>query len=226
MIRVPRKSGAREDQMMQPWELLAENRILHLIGFIVGAWGKIGRYDYSSPEAIAQSMIILDSLNHKPIKLVIDSPGGIIQDGLRFYNIMQSLKSPVYTIGSFCASMAAILFVAGTPGHRYLYPHARIMLHLPTAEVTGDVETIQRQTAEFQKDKEILVNLLMKHGCKKSRKKILEDIDREFYLSDQGAINYGVADYIITPDIHQELFGNLVIPDFKQAEKSKCSNET
>ena len=223
MKRIPRKSGAREDQMMQPWELLAENRILHLMGFIVGSWGRTGRYDRFSLEAIAQSMIILDSLNHQPIKLVIDSPGGIVQDGLRFYNIMQSLKSPVYTIGSFCASMAAILFIAGAPGHRYLYPYARIMLHMPTGEFEGDPKEIERQVAEFQKDKETLVNLLMKHGCKKTREKILEDIDREFYLSNQEAIDYGVADYVITPDIHQELFGNLVIPDFKQEKKSKSS---
>lgn len=220
MKRVPRI--AREDQMMEPWEVLAENRILHFIGPIVGMLYMdeecVGANNFSA-ENIAQSIIILDSINHEPIKLIIDSPGGFVKNGLNFYNIMQSVKSPVYTIGRFCASMAAILFASGAPGHRYLYPYARVMLHLPTGGFTGDPKQIERQVAEFQKDKETLVSLLIKHGVKKTREQIFEDIDRDFYLSNEGAISYGIADHIITPDIHQELFGNLVIPTLKTSGK-------
>lgn len=222
MIRIPR--GVREEQLMEPWEVLAENRILHLFGPIVGAEGgggmMEGRYDSFSPEAVLESMIILDSKNHEPIKLVIDSPGGFIKDGLVFYNVMQSLTSPVYTIGRFCASMAAVIFAGGAAGHRYLYQYSRIMLHLPQGGFRGDPQEMERYLAEIQKDKEALMAILKKHGCSKTREQILVDIDRDFYLSNHEAIEYGVADQIINPEIHQQLFGNLKLVFKTKVNKS------
>ncbi|MBI2042122.1 MAG: ATP-dependent Clp protease proteolytic subunit [Candidatus Nealsonbacteria bacterium] len=217
MFTAPRRGGLNRNATMEPWEILAENRILYLTGPISGDNCGERDYDPTSPEAISQSMIILDSINHKPIKLVIDSPGGTIQDGLNFYNVMQCISSPVYTIGKWCASMAAVLFAAGAKGHRYIYPFARIMLHLPQGYLNGDQEEICRQVTELEKDKNVLVELLIRHGCARSKNNLLKDINKEFYLSNQDAVDYGVADFVITPAIHQELFGKLKIPSWQEA---------
>ncbi|MDO8424693.1 MAG: ATP-dependent Clp protease proteolytic subunit [bacterium] len=216
MLTVPRKGGLNRNSTMEPWEVLAENRILYLTGPIAGDNCGERDYDPTSPEAISQSMIILDSINHKPIKLVIDSPGGTLQDGLNFYNVMQCVSSPVYTIGKWCASMAAILFAAGAQTHRYIYPYARIMLHPHYGHFERNQGEVKRQLAEFEKDTNVLVDLLIKHGCASKRRAILKDIDNGFYLSNQDAVNYGVADHVITPAIHQELFGKLKIPSWPE----------
>jgi len=211
MFTAPRGGGLNRNATMEPWEILAENRILYLTGPIAGDNCGERDYDPTSPEAVSQSMIILDSINHGPIKLIIDSPGGTLQDGLNFYNVMQCINSPVYTVGKWCASMAAILFAAGAKGHRYIYPYARIMLHPPYGHFEGNPGEVKRQIAEFEKDKNVLVDLLIKHGCARKRKTILKDIDNGFYLSNQDAVDYGVADHVITPAIHQKLFSDLKI---------------
>jgi len=147
----------------------------------------------------------LDSLSNEPIKLVINSPGGELDSALLLYDLLRTLKSPVTTLGYFCASAAVFLLGAGQK--RYLMPHSKVMLHLPWGEGRGDAkqwDVIHREMAKYQ---EQVVSVLQECGAKRNREEILEDIDREFWLEPQEVIDYGLADEIVTPKIMQEWLG-------------------
>ena len=112
------------------------------------------------------------------------------------------MKSPIITVGRYCASAAAIILAAGTK--RYLFPHAKVMLHLPSGQMGGDSKDWEIQHREMQKYKDKIVDILCENGAKKSREEILSDIDRNFWLEPQEAINYGLEDEIITPEVWHE----------------------
>lgn len=143
-----------------------------------------------------------DSIGHDPIKIVIHSPGGVMDTAFQLYDTIKTLKSPVWTIGMYCASAAVMILAAGTK--RYLTPHARVMLHLPSGRLAGDAADLTIQHARIQKYKEEMVSVLRDCGVRKSREQILGDIDREFWLSAQEAIDYGLADEILTAKVVQE----------------------
>ena len=190
----PRENSLREDQMMTPYEFLGNKRIVFCYGEIASF---PYRMDNFSSSWLIDTMIALDQESQEPIKLIIDSPGGMISAGFTIYDTMKSLRSPVYTIGRNCQSMAVIILAAGMPGKRYLYPHSRIMLHLPVGQVSGDVEDVKLQTKEMDKIKDKIVEALIECGAKKSKNKILENINREFWMSPKEAIDYGIIDGII-----------------------------
>ena len=144
-------------------------------------------------------LLALDSLSNEPIKILVSSPGGDLDSAFLFYDTMRLIKSPVITIGRFCASAAALILAAGT--ERYLLPHAKVMLHLPLGGTFGDSRywEIQHQQMRVYKDK--MIGILQECGVKKERAEILEDVDRDFWLEPQQAIEYGLADEILTPSI-------------------------
>ena len=148
------------------------------------------------------TLMAFDTISHDPIKLVITSPGGDLDSTFLFYDTMKLMKSPIITIGRYCASAAAIILAAGTK--RYLFPHAKVMLHLPSGQMGGDSKDWEIQHREMQKYKDKIVDILCENGAKKSREEILSDIDRNFWLEPQEAINYGLADEIITPEVWRE----------------------
>ena len=170
-----------------------EHRIVYMDGVISGD---------SSPR---QLMGVLDTLSHATIKLFITSPGGDLDTTFLFYDVMKRIKSPVITIGDYCASAAAIILAAGSK--RYLSPHAKVMLHLPAGQMGGDARDwdIQRKQMEQYKDK--LVDILIECGAKKSKDEILNDIDRDYWLEPSEAIEYGLADGILTPEIWADMIG-------------------
>ena len=201
---IPRPGGFQATELMAVEEALCskEERTLFLEGPIT-----YSRDDLYSAEYLINALIVLDKISHEPIKLIISSLGGVIELGLLLYDTIQCINSPLYTVGRMNASMATIILASGRKGHRYIYPHSRTMLHLPVGGFEGDPKQVQRQIKEFDKFKDILIDIILKHGCTKSRTQILEDIDREFWLRGKEAVDYGLADEVITPEIHQELFG-------------------
>ncbi len=185
-----------DDQMVGYKEHMTQNhRILFFSGVITG-------------EMDAHNLLLaLDSLSHEPIKLLITSPGGDLDSTFLFYDTMKLVQSSVITIGRYCASAAAMLLAAGNK--RYLSPHAKVMLHLPsnyfakdTAIQMQDMEIIHKQSLQY---KEKMVDILRECGAKKSHKEILADIDRDFWMEPQEAIDYGLADEILTPTIWREM---------------------
>ncbi len=156
-------------------------------------------HDQMANVVIAQLLFLKMEDPKKDINLYINSPGGQITSGLAIYDTMQYLGCPVntYCIG-LAASMAAILLAAGTKGKRYALPHSRIMLHQPYGGVGGTSEDIALQAKEILSLKQITAQILSE--CTgKDLKKILEDSERDFYMSAEGAIAYGLVDNIAKP---------------------------
>ncbi len=165
-------------------EHLSQNyRILSFDGVITGD---------TSPRQLLRA---LDTLSNDPIKLFITSLGGDLDTTFLIYDTMRMLKSPIITIGEYCASAAAIILSAGSK--RYLSTHAKIMLHLPAGQMAGDAKDwdIQHRQMESYRDK--VVDILIECGAKKSRNEILADIDRDYWMDAQEAIEYGLADEIL-----------------------------
>ena len=188
-----------DDQMVHYKEHLAQN---HRILFLSGAIGRKCPHCRVGETESPNLLMALDTMSHDPIKIVIDSLGGDLDSTFLFYDVMKFIKSPVITIGMFCASAACLLLAAGT--QRYLFPHAKVMLHLATGQMGGDYKDfeIQHQLMVGYQDK--IIDILQDAGVKKSRDEILVDIDRDLWLAPQEAIDYGLADEIITPDKWQE----------------------
>lgn len=147
-------------------------------------------------------LLALDTLSHDPIKIVITSPGGELDSTFLFYDTLKMMQSPIITIGRYCASAAVIILVAGSK--RYLFPHAKVMLHLATGQAGGDYKDWDIQRRQMMEYQNKVIDILIENGVKKSREEILADIDRQFWLEPAAAIEYGLCDAILTPAIWKE----------------------
>lgn len=192
-LLLPKPFSLRHSQTIHQY--LANERIIFLYGAIMGYPQRVDSFNASQ---VADTILVLNKLDKtKPIWLVIDSEGGFVSDGLIIYDTIRSIEAPVYTVGRSCFSMAAVLLTVGEKGHRYLYPHAKVMLHLPQGETSGDSEQVKIQAKELDKVKDVLVDILIENGVTKPRKKILFDINREHWMTSKEAIDYGLADHIL-----------------------------
>lgn len=179
------------DQMVTAREhLYTQHRIVVVTGEITGE------------TASTDLMLALDSLCQDPMKILITSPGGSVAGAFFLCDAFKLAQSPVYTIGRFCCSAATLLLAAGD--RRYVFPHARIMLHLPSAMLGGDSRDIEIQQTEMRKSQDAIIELLQEHGVKRTKNQILQDIDRDYWMSSEEAIAYGLADEIITPETMKE----------------------
>ena len=166
---------------------LLKNRIIFLTGEID---------DLLSNSIIAQ-MLYLDSLNHEDISLYINSPGGSVSAGLAIYDTMNFIQSDVVTIGvGIAASMGAFLLSSGKKGKRYILPNADVMIHQVLGKSEGQASDIKIATDRILELKNRL-NTILSKNTGKSLKKILQDTDRDNYLSASQAVKYGLVDKII-----------------------------
>ncbi|MBL1209175.1 ATP-dependent Clp protease proteolytic subunit [Geminocystis sp. GBBB08] len=145
-------------------------------------------------------MLYLDSEdNNKPIYLYINSPGGSVTAGLAIYDTMQHIKSEVVTICvGLAASMGAFLLTAGAKGKRLALPHSRIMIHQPLGGVQGrrqatDIEIEAKEILRIRDD----LNAMMAFHTGQTIEKIAKDTDRDYFMSAQEALEYGLIDKVI-----------------------------
>jgi ATP-dependent Clp protease protease subunit len=154
-----------------------------------------------SAKAIVTRLLSLDAEDPEgEIVLYINSPGGTIHDGLAIYDAMQSISCPVSTICTgMAASMGAVLLAAGAPRRRFTWPHARIMIHQPLVmgTITGRATDLDIRAREMIGYKEELNRLLAGHTGKEVDQ-IAADTDRDYFMSAQEAVDYGLVDAIIT----------------------------
>lgn len=146
---------------------------------------------------VAQLLFLESEDPDKDIHLYINSPGGSITAGMAIYDAMNVIRCNVktYCIGQ-CASMGAWLLASGTKGHRYALPNSRVMIHQPLGGATGQATDISIQANEIISIKKKMTQLLAdKTG--KSPEKIAEDIDRDYFLSAEEALEYGIVDHIV-----------------------------
>ena len=147
---------------------------------------------------IAQLLFLELEDQEKPISLYINSPGGSVSAGLAIYDTMQFVKPKVSTLClGMAASMAAVLFSAGDKGSRYILPNAKVMIHQPMGGVQGQETEILIQAEEIKKTRKKLSEILASHTGQPFDK-IQEDTERDFYMTAQEAIDYGIADEIIS----------------------------
>ena len=149
---------------------------------------------------VMAQMIFLEYENpEKDITLYINSPGGYVSAGLAIYDTMQHIRPNVATI---CVgdsiSMAAILLAPGTKGKRYALPHSRIMLHQPSGAVTGQSTDIQVHAKELVRTREMLSKIIAEHTGR-SIEDVREKTERDFFLTAEEALEFGVIDEIFKP---------------------------
>ncbi len=146
---------------------------------------------------VAQLLFLESEDPEKDVYLYINSPGGVVTAGFAIYDTMQYIKSPVSTICTGqAASMAAVLLAAGAHGKRIALPNSRVMIHQPLGGTQGQAADIEIQAKEILKTRETLNAILAKH-TKQPIERIRTDTDRDFYMSAEEAINYGIVDTVI-----------------------------
>jgi ATP-dependent Clp protease, protease subunit len=146
---------------------------------------------------IAQLLHLEGEDTDKPINLYINSPGGDVLGLFAIYDTMQFLRPPVHTVCvGQAASAAAVLLVAGEPGHRSVLPNARVLLHQPWGGVQGQSTDMEIAVREMVVMRDRMVDILVERTGQ-TRDKIEKDIDRDFILRGQAAIDYGVVDEIL-----------------------------
>ncbi len=160
--------------------------------------------DHLANTVIAQLLFLMTDDPKKDIQIFINSPGGYISSGLAIYDTIRFLGCDVstYCIGQ-AASMGALLLAAGTKGKRKSLPHSRIMIHQPSGGVIGTSADIKLQAQEILILKQYLAEILSE-CTEQPIDKILEDSERDFFMSPQEAIDYGLIDEIVTPTKHEK----------------------
>ena len=134
----------------------------------------------------------------KDINLYINSPGGDITSLFAIYDTMQYIKPDVSTICmGQAASAAAVLVLAGTKGKRYALPHSRILLHQPHGGASGQAVDIEIQAKEITRYRKLLEELIAEHTGQ-TLEKVAKDTDRDYILTADEAVAYGVVDEVIT----------------------------
>lgn len=148
---------------------------------------------------IVAQLLLLDSENpEKDIMLYINSPGGSVTAGLAIYDTMQHIRADVNTIClGQAASMGAFLLSAGTPGKRMALPHSRVLIHQPLGGAQGQATDIQIQAAEIGRLKKSL-NEILASNTGQSIKKIEKDTDRDYIMTPDEALEYGMIDKVVS----------------------------
>ena len=156
--------------------------------------------DVSSNLIVAQILHLESADSEKDIHFYINSPGGVITAGMAIYDVMQFVKPDVctYVLGQAC-SMGSFLAQAGTPGKRYMLPHARHMIHQPSGGARGMQSDIAIQYQEITKMKEMLTKLYVEHNTAgKCYADFEKDMDRDTFMSAEEALSYGLCDKIVS----------------------------
>ncbi len=150
---------------------------------------------------VVAQLLLLDSENpDKDIMLYINSPGGSVTAGFAIYDTMQHIRSDVSTIClGQAASMGAFLLSSGTKGKRLALPHSRVLIHQPLGGAQGQATDIEIQAAEIIRIKKSLNEILSKNTGQ-TLKKIEKDTDRDYIMTPEEALEYGMIDKIITKD--------------------------
>lgn len=146
---------------------------------------------------VAQLLFLESEDPEKDISFYINSPGGVVTAGMAIYDTMQYIKPDVATvcIGQ-AASMGALLLTAGAKEKRFALPNSRIMIHQPLGGAQGQATDIKIQANEILRTKDILNEILSTHTGQ-NIEKIAEDTERDFFMSAEQAMEYGIVDRVV-----------------------------
>ena len=182
------ESGARGERAFDIYSLLLKERIVFLGSPIT---------DQVANLIIAQLLYLEREDPDKDISLYIHCPGGIISAGLAIYDTMQLVRCDVSTICvGLAASMGTLLLCAGAKGKRYALPNSTIHMHQPVGGAQGQAADIEIAAKEIIRMQDKIRTIISKHTGQ-PYEKIAHDTDRDFYLSAEGALEYGIIDEIL-----------------------------
>ena len=183
------ETTARGERTLDIFSLLVRERIVFL-GMPIN--------DQMANLIIAELLYLGREDPEKDISMYIHCPGGIISAGLAIYDTMQLIKCDVSTICvGLAASMGTVLLAAGAKGKRYALPHSTIHLHQPMGGAQGQATDIAIAAKEIIRMQEMLRNIIVNHTGQEYDN-IARDTDRDFYLSAEQAVEYGLVDEILT----------------------------
>ena len=188
LVPVVIESTSRGERSWDIYSRLLKDRII-ILGTPIG--------NEVAMTVVAQLLFLESEDPEKDIHIYINSPGGSVTAGLAIYDAIQHVRPDVrtYCIGQ-CASFGALLLAAGQKGKRYSLPNARIMLHQPAGGATGQASDIKIQADEILTLKKKTSEIIANHTGK-SVETIMEDIDRDFFLSPDEAKSYGLVDEVV-----------------------------
>ena len=182
------EKSQRGERAYDIFSRLLEERIIFLAGPVT---------DMNANVVIAQMLYLASKDSKRDIKLYINSPGGSVTAGLAIYDTMQFLKCPVSTICiGLTASMAAVILGAGTKGKRFALPNAEILLHQVAGGMQGqaaDIEITAKQILHMKAK----LNKILSDSTGQPISKVEADTDRDFYLTPEEALKYGLIDEVI-----------------------------
>jgi ATP-dependent Clp protease protease subunit len=184
------EDSGRGERAYDIWSRLLKDRIVFIGGTPID--------DYISNLIIAQLIFLQAENKNQDISLYLNTPGGSVPAALAIYDTIKYVECDVatYCIGQ-AASVGSLILSAGTEGKRFALPHARVMLHQPWGGTQGVAEDIRIRADEILRLKK-KVNELLADETGQDQEKIREDSDRDFYLSADEAVDYGLIDTVVT----------------------------
>jgi ATP-dependent Clp protease protease subunit len=183
------KSG-RQERAYDIYSLLLKNRIVFVGTQII---------DQTANLIVAQLLYLSNEDSEAPIQMYINSPGGVIYAGLAIYDTMQMIANPINTVAvGVTASFGTVLLTAGTKGQRFVLPHSTVHLHQPLGGAQGQATDIEIQANEILRLRDKLNNILA-HHTGKSVDQVREDTERDYWLTAEDAVAYGLVDKVLEP---------------------------
>ncbi len=157
-----------------------------------------GGIDDNQARRVCERLLALSSESADPILLVLSSPGGHVESGDMIHDMIKFVPAPVKVLGTgWVASAGALIYSAAQKENRFASPNTRFLLHEPRGGVGGQASDVQIQANEIIKMRERL-NKIFAAATGKALKKIQEDTDRDFWMSAEEAVKYGLVGKIVT----------------------------
>ena len=189
MVPIVIEQSGRGERAYDIYSRLLRERIVFLVGPVNDATANL----------VVAQLLFLESENpDKEISLYINSPGGSVSAGMSIFDTMQFIKPQVSTLCmGMAASMGSFLLMAGAKGKRAALPNSRVMIHQPSGGAQGQVTDIEITYKEIQRLKDGLAETFAKHTGQ-PLKKVQKDMERDYFMSSQEALEYGIIDKVLT----------------------------
>jgi len=156
-----------------------------------------GAIDEELAERVITETLVLDAENHDPIKVLVTTPGGMVDVGFAIHDIFRFVASPVYTIGAgFVASMGVPIMLSAPKERRFALPNTRFMMHQPSTGAAGQASDIRITAQEILKVRERL-NQLIAEETGQPMEKVAQDSDRDYWIGADEAAEYGLISKVV-----------------------------
>jgi ATP-dependent Clp protease protease subunit len=194
LVPIVLENTARGERSYDIYSRLLRDRVILLEGEV---------HDQMANLIVAQLLYLESENPEKDISLYVNSPGGSVTAGMAIYDTLQFVSPDVSTIvmGQAC-SMGSLLAQAGAAGKRFILPNARHMIHQPSGGARGQATDMEIQVKEILAMKKSLTEIYVKHNSRgKTFEELAKDMERDYFMSAQQALDYGLVDQIVTKRI-------------------------